>query len=130
MVDKTLSFALDTIEFIEILENERKYVIARQLLRSATAIGASVFEAQQAESRSDFIHKMKIAAKEAHETLYSLLLCEQSKHYPTDKRLLLQNEEIIKIISKIISSAKGRIPGFIWTIIFAFTHLHIFKFSH
>ena len=59
----------------ESLEEQRKYVIARQLLRSGTSIGANVHEAQNAESKSDFIHKFKIAAKEVEETKYWLLLC-------------------------------------------------------
>jgi four helix bundle protein len=53
---------------------EKKLVISNQLLKSGTSIGANVFEAQYAESRIDFIHKMKIAQKEANETLYWLLL--------------------------------------------------------
>ena len=70
IVEKTINFSLSIIRFCEVLEQERKYVIAKQLLRSGTSIGANVFEAQNAESKADFIHKMKIAAKEASETLY------------------------------------------------------------
>jgi four helix bundle protein len=75
IVEKTFSFALKVIEFCEILEEKKKYVIARQLLKSGTSIGANVREAQNAESKADFIHKIKIAAKEADETEYWLLLC-------------------------------------------------------
>ena len=70
IVDKTIDFSLAIVKYCEVLEHDKKYVIARQLLRSATSIGANVFEAQNAESRADFIHKMKIAAKESSETLY------------------------------------------------------------
>jgi four helix bundle protein len=70
IVDKTIDFSLSIIKYCEVLENQKKYIIARQLLRSATSIGANVFEAQNAESKADFIHKMKIAAKEASEVLY------------------------------------------------------------
>jgi len=107
------------------LTNEKKFVIAKQLLRSSTSIGANVFEAQNAESKADFIHKMKIAAKEASETLYWLTFCERSKHYKFNKMLMEDLDEIIKILSKIISSVKGRIPGFIRT-----TSPFIFKFSN
>ena len=66
----SFDFALQVMEYCEILEEKRKYIIARQLLRAATSIGANAMEAQNAESRADFIHKMKIAAKEADETQF------------------------------------------------------------
>ena len=106
---------------------DKKFVIARQLLRSSTSIGANVFEAQNAESKADFIHKMKIAAKEASETLYWLTLCERSKNYRFNNMLIDNLSEIIKILSKIISSAKGKIPGFIWIFLYAFSNFQIFK---
>lgn len=130
IVDKTLYFSLAVIEYCEKLEADRKFVIAKQLLRSSTSIGANVFEAQNAESKADFIHKMKIAAKEASETLYWLTLCEKSKNYRFDKILIENLNEIIKILSKIISSAKGRIPGFVWSVLFAFSNFQIFKLTH
>ncbi|MBX3239099.1 MAG: four helix bundle protein [Chitinophagaceae bacterium] len=130
IVDKTIAFSLAIIDYCEELANEKKFVIAKQLLRSSTSIGANVFEAQNAESKADFIHKMKIAAKEASETLYWLTLCERSKHYRFDKILIEDLDEVIKILSKIISSAKGRIPGFVWTFLYAFSNFQIFKLTH
>jgi four helix bundle protein len=70
IVKLTLEFALVTIEYSELLEENKKFIVSRQLLRSGTSIGANVREAQNAESKTDFIHKMKIAAKEADETEY------------------------------------------------------------
>jgi four helix bundle protein len=84
IVKLSLEFALDIIVFSELLEENKKFVIARQLLRSGTSIGANIREAQNAESKNDFIHKMKIAAKEADETNYWLTLCEMSKTYPSN----------------------------------------------
>ena len=81
IVDLTFEFALKIIKYVELLERNRKYVIARQLLRSGTSIGANVREAQNAESKADFIHKFKIAAKESDETEYWLLLCKGSDGY-------------------------------------------------
>ena len=107
IVDKTIEFSLAIIQYCEVLEQDRKWVIAKQLLRSATSIGANVFEAQNAESKADFIHKMKIAAKEASETLYWLILCEKSSSYKFESVYKIQVEEIIRILSKIISSSKG-----------------------
>ena len=88
------------------MESERKYVIARQLLKSGTSIGANIHEAQNAESRNDFIHKMKIAAKEIEETKYWLILCNRSELYPTNQLLYEQVNEMGLIVYKIISSSK------------------------
>ena len=106
IVNLTFQFALDIIEFSEELEGVRKYVIANQILKSGTSIGANVREAQNAESKNDFIHKLKIAAKEADETEYFLLLCQFSKTYPFGQSLLDKLGVIIKVLSKIISSSK------------------------
>ncbi len=107
IVDLTLDFSLKIVAYCEILEEKRKYVIARQLLKSGTSIGANVREAQNAESKKDFIHKLKIAAKEADETEYWLTLCKLSDNYPFDKTLLSDVSSIIKVLSKIISSSKN-----------------------
>lgn len=109
VVEKSLDFALAIIAFCEILEEERKYVIARQLLKSGTSVGANIREAQNAESKADFIHKLKISAKEADETEYWLLLCQESKNYPNTEELQVQCREIILLLSKIISSSKRRV---------------------
>ena len=130
IVDKTIDFSLAIIKYCEALEQQKKYVIARQLLRSATSIGANVFEAQNAESKADFIHKMKLAAKESSETLYWLILCERSDSYEFDIKLKENLDEIIRIVSKIISSAKGRIPGFVWNLFWAFSNFQILKLAH
>ena len=107
IVEKSVLFSLSIIRFTEVLEQERKYVIAKQLLRCGTSIGANIFEAQNAESKADFIHKMKIAAKEASETAYWLLLCEKSESYPFDPVLSDNLAEIIRILSRIIATSKG-----------------------
>ena len=107
IIERSFRFALKIVEFCEILENERKFVISRQLLKSGTSIGANVREAQNAESKVDFIHKMKIAAKEADETEYWLLICQNSPSYSFDDSLLTDLLEIMKILSKIISTSKS-----------------------
>jgi four helix bundle protein len=107
IVDLTLKFAIQLVEFCEELESRRKYIVARQLLRSGTSIGANSYEAQNAESKNDFIHKFKIASKEADETTYWLKICQYSKNYPDPALLQKELLPIIKVISKIISSSKG-----------------------
>ena len=106
ILELSIQFSLDIIEFTEILESKRKFVIANQLLKSGTSIGANVFEAQSAESRADFIHKLKIADKEAKESEYWLLLCEKSLNYPFNEDLKLKLLSIQKLLSKIISTSK------------------------
>ncbi len=78
------------------------------MLKAGTSVGANVREAQNAESIADFIHKMKIAAKEADETQYWFLLCKHAKSYPESEKLLVDIEPIIKVLSKIISSSKAK----------------------
>ncbi len=111
IVEKSVEFGLEIVKYCELLEEKKKYVIAKQLLFSGTSIGANVFEAQHAESKLDFIHKMKIAIKEANETLYWLLICERSENYPVNGSLKVLVDELIRIISKIIISAKGKPAG-------------------
>lgn len=106
IVDKTFEFALEIVRLAEELGEGRRYVIANQVLKSGTSVGANVREAQNSESRADFIHKMKLAAKEAEETEYWLLLCKHSKNHPDTDELLKELETIKKIISRIISTAK------------------------
>ena len=106
IVDLTFQFSLVIIEFCELLQIEKKFNLSNQLFRSGTSIGANVKEAQNSESKAEFIHKIKIAAKEADETEYWLKLCKQSKNYPDTSDLLLKIESIIKVLSKIISSSK------------------------
>jgi four helix bundle protein len=76
IVDLSFNFGLASVEFTDELQIRRKFAVANQLLRSGTSIGASIWESQNAESKRDFIHKLKIAAKEGEETEYWLLLCK------------------------------------------------------
>ncbi|MBN1650629.1 MAG: four helix bundle protein [Bacteroidales bacterium] len=107
IVDLSLEYALAIIEFSEKLEETRKYVIAKQLLKAGTSIGANIWESQNAESKADFIHKLKIAAKEADEVEYWLLLCQFSENYPNPGFLYTDLISIKKLLSKIIASSKA-----------------------
>ncbi|MCX6266262.1 MAG: four helix bundle protein, partial [Bacteroidetes bacterium] len=71
--------------------------------------GANIREAQNAESKPDFIHKLKIAAKEADETEYWLLLCKHSQSYPSPEQLIEKIISLKKLLSKIISTSKKSI---------------------
>lgn len=103
---KSFEFAKKVVKYTEKLEEDRKYVIANQLLKSGTSIGANIKEAQNSESKADFIHKMKIAMKEADETEFWLFLCNELENYPNTEELLSEVFDILKITNKIISTTK------------------------
>ena len=105
-VKLSFEFALEVIAYCELLETSRKYVLANQLLKSGTSIGANIREAQNSESKADFVHKFKIAAKEADETEYWLQLCKFSKNYPDCEHLMVRVEELNRIITAILSTSK------------------------
>lgn len=109
ILNLTFKFALEVIKFSELLEEKRKYIISKQILRSGTSIGANVREAQNAESKKDFVHKMKIAAKEAEELEYWFELCNHSKSYLFNEKLLMDLKVIQKILTKIIGTTKQKI---------------------
>jgi four helix bundle protein len=106
IVKLTFEFALQLIVYTEELEKRKKFNLANQLFRAGTSIGANVNEAQNCESRADFVHKIKVAAKEAEETKYWLNLCINSEHYPDPGKLIDDLMIIIKILNKIIGTAK------------------------
>lgn len=106
---KSFEFAKNIVEYAEQLESLRKFVVANQILKAGTSIGANIKEAQNAESKADFIHKLKIAMKEAEETEFWLFLCNELKSYPCSEMLLAELFDIIKILNKIISTSKRKI---------------------
>ncbi len=106
----SIEFALMVVDYCDRLQELKKFTISNQLLRSGTSIGANSFEAQNAESKADFIHKIKIAAKEADETQYWLILCERSVNYLDCKVLSEKLVEIQKVLNKILGSAKRKNP--------------------
>ncbi|MEP7128514.1 MAG: four helix bundle protein [Chitinophagales bacterium] len=109
IVDLSFNFGLAIVEFTDELQSKRKFAVANQLLRSGTSVGANIWESQNAESKRDFIHKLKIAAKEGEETEFWLLLCKHSKNYPDPEELLYTLKSINKILNKIISTSKKTI---------------------
>ncbi len=108
LLNKTLAFSLLIVEYCELLEKDRKYVVGNQLLKSGTSIGANSFESQNAESKADFIHKLKIAAKEGEETQYWLMICKHSVNYPDCGYLFEPLESILKLLNSIIVTTKEK----------------------
>lgn len=107
ILKESFEFALMIVKYSELLDENKKFVISRQIVRSGTSIGANIKEAQNAESKADFIHKLKIALKEADETEYWLFLCENLENYPNPIGLLEKLNSILKILNKIISTSKS-----------------------
>ena len=106
---KSYSFALRTVKLYQYLVKEKnEYVLSKQILRSGTSIGANIEEANQAQSKADFIHKLSIALKESFETHYWLRLLRDSEILE-DKianSLLTDCEEVQKILTSSIKTSK------------------------
>lgn len=107
ILKESFEFAIKIIYYSELLEDNRKIMVAKQLIRSGTSIGANIKEAQNAESKADFIHKLKLVLKEADETEYWLFLCENIDNYPNPTGLIEKLNGIIKMLNKIISTTKS-----------------------
>ena len=107
--NKSFLFAVRMIKLFQYLSTEKKeYVLSKQLLRSGTAVGAMVREAEHAESKADFVHKMAIAQKEINETIYWLELLAETDYLVKQEFESLNNDavELIKILSTIITKTK------------------------
>ena len=108
---KTEEFSLILIRFLESLpKNYLGEALARQLLKSGTSIGANYREANRAESKADFIHKLAIVEEEASETLYWLELMLEAKigANQEDLRLMQQAKELLDIFTAAGRTSKGR----------------------
>ena len=109
LLDKSYAFALAIVKFSRKLQSDQKeFTLSKQVLRSGTAVGAMAEEAQQAESKADFIHKLSIANKEAHETHYWLRLICDSGISDGVEELITKSEELKRLLISIIKSSKSR----------------------
>ena len=111
--DKSFAFAVRIVKLYKHLaEIKREFVLSKQLLRSGTAIGALVREAQNAESTKDFIHKLGIAQKECDESIYWIELLKETD-FLTEREFDSMNKEAIELLkmlrSAIITSKKNNI---------------------
>ena len=107
--DKSFHFALEIVRICRILsENKREFVLSRQLLKAGTSIGANITEAQQAQSRADFISKMNISLKDAYETRYWIRLIRESGYLSFEETddILFSCDELIRMLSAIVKTSK------------------------
>ncbi len=109
--DKSLAFAIKVVKLCKWLQEEKEFVLSKQLLRSGTAIGALVREAEQAESLKDFIHKLSISLKEANETEYWIILLHETNYIKkeTFDTFSSENLELIKLLTSIIKTSRQKL---------------------
>ena len=110
--NKSFAFAVRVVKLYQFLcEQKKEFVLSKQLLRSGTSVGAMIREAEHAETKNDFKHKMGIAQKEINETIYWLELLKETDYLTTEQFESVNNDaiEIIKLITAIIKSTKNNI---------------------
>jgi four helix bundle protein len=111
LVEKSFLFAIRIVTIYKIFTQEHKeYILSKQLLRSGTAIGALIREAQNAESKADFVHKLGIAQKECDETIYWIDLLNATDYLKeSDYQLLNEGaKELLRILRSSIITTKQR----------------------
>jgi four helix bundle protein len=110
--DKSFAFAIEIVMLCkELVQNQKEFILSKQLLRSGTAVGALIREAQNAESKADFAHKLGIAQKECDETIYWLELLFETKYLQETNFLESKGkaEELLRIIRSSILTIKQKI---------------------
>lgn len=108
--DKSFVFAIRIIRLFQYLqENKKEFIMSKQIMRSGTAVGALVREAQNAESKADFIHKLGIAQKECDETIYWLELLKETDYIIQNEFESLNNDanELLKMLRSAIITSKN-----------------------
>lgn len=112
IVDKSLSFSIRIVRLCKhLIESKKEYILSKQLLRSATGIGALVREAEHGQSKADFLNKMNIALKEANETVYWLIILKETE-YLTELEyasIHADAEELLKILVSIVKTTKAKL---------------------
>lgn len=109
---RTFQFALEVLLLCkQIQETNREFILTKQLIRSATSVGANIRESRSAQSTKDFIHKVSIAQKECDESSYWIeLLLASTDHYQSKLNSLhKESDELMRILSSIIIKAKANL---------------------
>ena len=110
--EKSFAFAIRVVKLYQFLcEEKREFVLSKQLLRSGTSVGAMVREAEHAETKKDFLHKMAIAQKEINEVIYWLDLLKETDYLTSQYYESINKDavEVIKIITSIIKSTNNNL---------------------
>ncbi|MBT5492490.1 four helix bundle protein [bacterium] len=112
LVDKSFKFAVRIVKLYKYLcESKKEYTLSKQLLRSGTSIGANINEAQEAQSKNDFISKLSISLKEARESKYWIELLKETDYLSKSEATSIIEDlvEILKLLTSIIKSTKNNI---------------------
>ena len=112
IADKSFIFSIEIISCYKSLVNDKKeFVMSKQLLRSGTAVGALVREAQNAESPKDFIHKLSIAQKECDESVYWIDLLAATEYLSNQnaEKLSQNASELLRMIKSAILTVKSKL---------------------
>ena len=110
--NKSYEFAILIVKIAEeLVSNKKEFVLSKQILRSGTSVGALIREAEFAQSKPDFIHKMSISLKEANETLYWLDLLKDTDYITIEihKDMTSKNKELIAMLISSIKTTKSRL---------------------
>lgn len=111
--NKSLLFALRIINAYKyITQDKQEYILSKQLLRSGTSVGAMIKEAEFAESKMDFIHKLNVALKEANETRYWLMLLKGAEYISVSAYESIEEDcnELIRLLVSIIKISRQNLP--------------------
>jgi four helix bundle protein len=109
---KSFAFAVRIVKMQQYLQKDKKeFILSKQVVRSGTAIGALVYEAQYAQSPADFINKLSISQKEAHETEFWIDLLEATDYITSQTKESLKNDlaELQKMLVASIKTSKAKI---------------------
>ncbi len=109
LLDKSFHFAVRVVNLYKYLcEDKKEFILSKQLLRCGTSIGANINEAQEAQSKADFISKLSISLKEARESTYWIKLLQETDYLTTVETTSILNDltEIIKLLVSIIKTTK------------------------
>ncbi len=114
ILKRSFTYSLRAVKLYQYIQEQKDgagWIIGKQYLRAATSIGANIEEAQAGESRSDFIHKLGVAQKEARESLYWLRILSESDLVPRNRLvpLIQETDELLNVIASIILSTKRRV---------------------
>ena len=107
--EKSYVFAIRIVKLSQLLQSDKKeFVLSKQILRSGTAVGALIREAEYGQSKTDFIHKLTIALKEANETEYWLSILKDTNYIEQKlfESLLIDCKEILRLLIASIKTAK------------------------
>ena len=108
--EKSFLFAIEIVGLYKVLAERKEFVLSKQVLRSGTSIGANIREAEHAQSKADFIHKLSISLKEANETEYWLDLLYETKYISQIEFENIKPKiiELLKLLTSIINTSKSK----------------------